>query len=553
MPTIVDSLVVSLGIDASGFNSGQREMLANLRKVEAESNRTAKSMQADGAKAAEFFSSIKTEALSLLGIFLGGKGIESFIKDTTNSLVGLQMAARSIGISTQDLQAFEQAIYRMGGGVDAARGSLEALAQAKQNLITYGNDPNFMVFGSKIGSDVTRDTPWQVMQKFVDWAAKERDPQQVRLFGGMGHLDPALVTAIMQLNSRSNLNDEMRESFRLGDIASNKQIEAAGRFQESVRKFETATEGLARALIPFEWITKQLNEITETLIHPPKAATPEQIQSALTDPNGYFKGLSDAMTNWGSSGSGAGWGWRWLKSHWDAGPASVRGRFSTRTEDTSMSPEQRAFLDTLAAGEQSSAGYNSKNPTSSAHGRYQFINTTDQKISNETGLHGDDPISQDRKAWYLAQKTYARFTFGRNLEADIKAGGHEADIAMALHGEWPSLPGGTQQNTTMDQFKRRIRDNLITNSSDFGKITNQPVGTHLKKWLGLEPDPALAPHKMLKREDMMAPAPAASHTTDVDIGTLNVHTQATDAHGISMSIHQALAQEIAAQSNRGLQ
>ena len=68
------------------------------------------------------------------------------------------------------------------------------------------------------------------------------------------------------------------------------------------------------------------------------------------------------------------------------------------------------------------------------------------------------PVAQDKKGAALAIQAYRIRTHGRDLEADIKAGGHEADIAGALNQVWPSMPGGSQQNTTMPQFIRRLHD-----------------------------------------------------------------------------------------------
>ena len=84
---------------------------------------------------------------------------------------------------------------------------------------------------------------------------------------------------------------------------------------------------------------------------------------------------------------------------WLGGGGSSPSRNFTPAVDTSMNPTRRAFLDTLSIGE-SGGDYGAQNPLSSAHGRYQFINSTDTQVSAETNLPGQDPASQDRKAWY---------------------------------------------------------------------------------------------------------------------------------------------------------
>jgi hypothetical protein len=47
---------------------------------------------------------------------------------------------------------------------------------------------------------------------------------------------------------------------------------------------------------------------------------------------------------------------------------------------------------------------------------------------------------------------------GRDLVADVDSGQFDAQIAEALKGIWPSLPGGSQSNTSMMTYLRRITD-----------------------------------------------------------------------------------------------
>ena len=123
--------------------------------------------------------------------------------------------------------------------------------------------------------------------------------------------------------------------------------------------------------------------------------------------------------------------------------------------DKSMDPDQRALLDALSIPESSTA-YDAKNPGSSAHGRYQFIDSTDTDVTQQTGKPGQDPVSQDQKGWFLADRDYRART-GRDLLTDYKAGKY-AEIAAALNKTWPSMPGGSQQNTSMAQWTNRNID-----------------------------------------------------------------------------------------------
>ena len=138
---VVDSLVVTLGLDPSNFTKGQKQAAEALLKTQNQASRTAKEMQADGAKAAEFFGAIKTEFLGLIGVLLGSKGIEAFVRDQTKSLADLGREAKNIGVSIPVLAAFRNAVELNGGSAEAATASFRSLTDQMEHLKVYGNSP----------------------------------------------------------------------------------------------------------------------------------------------------------------------------------------------------------------------------------------------------------------------------------------------------------------------------------------------------------------------------------------------------------------------------
>lgn len=126
----------------------------------------------------------------------------------------------------------------------------------------------------------------------------------------------------------------------------------------------------------------------------------------------------------------------------------------------SLPPEAQKFLPALSGGE---GNYASPAPTGDrsgqpiANNRYQFLRATWNGAASAAGVDVGDtsPQAQDTVAWDHARAVYKANT-GGNLQADIAAGGNEAKIAGALNKVWPSLPGGSEQNTTLAQFSARL-------------------------------------------------------------------------------------------------
>lgn len=83
--------------------------------------------------------------------------------------------------------------------------------------------------------------------------------------------------------------------------------------------------------------------------------------------------------------------------------------------------------------------------TSTAAGRYQFIQGTWDAQAKKLGLKDFSPANQDAAAWDLAQTEYKNKT-GKDLLTVLRSGDAAAinDVPRQLSGQWSSLPGGRQ-------------------------------------------------------------------------------------------------------------
>jgi hypothetical protein len=153
MPTVIDSLVITLGIDPAEFKKGTEVAAANMKRMRESASTAAKEMEADGKKAAQFFNQIKVEALSLIGVLLGGRGIAAFTADATRSMAALGRAAVNVGESVRGLAAFQNVIERNGGSAESATASLKGYADAIERFKLRG-DASILKFLNPIGASV---------------------------------------------------------------------------------------------------------------------------------------------------------------------------------------------------------------------------------------------------------------------------------------------------------------------------------------------------------------------------------------------------------------
>ncbi len=138
MATIVDSLLVELGLDASKFTKGQKEAATSLVKMKDEALRHSKEIEGSNRAVAETFSKVRNEVLALFAALLGARGVKEFISNINEANAAVGRFAGNIGESPQTVAAWGMAVERMGGSAQDAAGSINAMAKALFDLHTNG-------------------------------------------------------------------------------------------------------------------------------------------------------------------------------------------------------------------------------------------------------------------------------------------------------------------------------------------------------------------------------------------------------------------------------
>lgn len=128
METVVDALIMTLGIDTKDYKKGQKEAEEGLTKLRKQSNAVAKDMAEGGKKAAQFFSSVKVELMGLLAVFGAATGLKEFIASNVQGQAELGRLSANLGISANHLEAWGLVAKEMGGTAQDAFTALQAVA-----------------------------------------------------------------------------------------------------------------------------------------------------------------------------------------------------------------------------------------------------------------------------------------------------------------------------------------------------------------------------------------------------------------------------------------
>ncbi|MGZ8442537.1 MAG: phage tail tip lysozyme [Candidatus Binatia bacterium] len=175
MATVIDSLLVTLGLDPSGFRRGtdeairaqdelteqtrrQNTALDEQEKKNAAAQRArAQEIQARAKSTAEAFAKIRNQALSMLAVFTAGKGLSSFTSDTVKSTAALSRMAENVGIGTDTLLAFQLAAKNAGGSAEGMMAQIQKTANSAASVAMGRPDDAFTAFLVHGGGNYLKD------------------------------------------------------------------------------------------------------------------------------------------------------------------------------------------------------------------------------------------------------------------------------------------------------------------------------------------------------------------------------------------------------------
>lgn len=257
MATVIDALVVTLGLDASGFKKGQEETKESLDKTRKNSEQTAKDMEAAGKRAASFFGSIRTELLALVGVTLSANGIKNFITSTANSLQQLGINSKALDMSAKSLDGWSRAAEAAGSSAEKMQGTLAGFQGMLTEVRTGGGKDNPLMialsaFSGATGTsfDYKNDNSEAIMRKIAqNWGRLKNDDLK-RRYASMFGFDNSTQLALSNGNLVSDA-DRFAKISKASEEATDKAAKFNRRLVEMKQNFSAAAQVLFEALIPY--------------------------------------------------------------------------------------------------------------------------------------------------------------------------------------------------------------------------------------------------------------------------------------------------------------
>lgn len=205
MATVIDALVVELGLDPSGFTKGQKQAAEGLLKTKKEAERQGKEIEEAGKRASEaFYGRLKRESLSFFAALAGAVGLKEFISQITTADAATGRLARNLGLGVQSLSSWQLASQRLGGTAEGLGGSFQSFSNSIQELRNTGNTailPWLFRLQSAGGRQI--DLNKSLDESFLDighdlHAIAQTDPQRANFIGKQLGLDQGTINLLNQ-------------------------------------------------------------------------------------------------------------------------------------------------------------------------------------------------------------------------------------------------------------------------------------------------------------------------------------------------------------------
>ncbi|MGI4814262.1 MAG: transglycosylase SLT domain-containing protein [Janthinobacterium lividum] len=236
---IVDALIVTLGLDKSNFDRGQKDAQATIKATQdtaqkagdnskklsadelkrlADEQKAKKSADADEQKrqqlaikrqkeiddsfkrVGETLGKVSGAAAGLMLVFTGGRGLTSFTQQVVAANDATGMLAKNLGVAPESLSAWEKAVASAGGKAEDARGAMAALADTFESLKHFQVPANagiLQALGIGAGDLEHADTALEKIREKLLAYQKGHSRQDTAWMAGQLGLNPAMTNLLL--------------------------------------------------------------------------------------------------------------------------------------------------------------------------------------------------------------------------------------------------------------------------------------------------------------------------------------------------------------------
>lgn len=254
MATIIDSLLVKLGLDSSEFAAGKNKVDKGLKDTGNEAEKAGAKLKKTGKDGAEGFNEVAKSATKFLAIIGGTVAIKRFVSDMIESNATLDRFSQNLNRSVSDISAWSNAAELAGGSAEGLQGTMDMLSKSQTELQLTGQSsliPYFSALGVSLADAQGKARPVNDLLLELADRFSRMDRTTANNMGRMMGIDQGTMQLL--LKGRGEVELLIKRQKEYGAV-SKQQAEEASRLKramvETRQSFETFGRELLSAATP---------------------------------------------------------------------------------------------------------------------------------------------------------------------------------------------------------------------------------------------------------------------------------------------------------------
>lgn len=248
--TIIDALVVELGLDIKKLISGQNEALDRLKNLQDQAEKRAKAIEDSNKRALESLKKVAEAAFGLFAAFTAGKSVKDFVSTMTQMDANMGRLARTLDTNVGVLSQWRGAATLVGGTAEGVTGSISNLVSGFEQFSITGQSSTIPYFRAmQVALVDTQGHMRSFNDVFLDmaaWGEKVKDKARVvEFFRGAGITDPGTINLLLMGRQALQQYLDMQKKYAPTDA----DVAAAQKLQLAYAQLSLASSALGRKLL----------------------------------------------------------------------------------------------------------------------------------------------------------------------------------------------------------------------------------------------------------------------------------------------------------------
>lgn len=249
MATIIDSLLVKLGLDSSEFDAKKSKVDKGLKDTGGEADKTGAKLKKSGKDGAEGFENVAKSAAKFLALIGGTMAVKRFIENQIEANAALDRFAQNLDQSANSISAWGNAAELAGGSAEGLQGTMDMLSKSQTELQLTGQSgliPYFSALGVSLADTQGKARPVNELLLDLSDRFSKMDRTTANNMGRMMGIDQGTMQLLLKGRSEVELMIARQKEY---GAVTKQQAEEASRLRNAMVASKQSFEAFGRELL----------------------------------------------------------------------------------------------------------------------------------------------------------------------------------------------------------------------------------------------------------------------------------------------------------------